>query len=48
MKPRVSNQHLIKIENKYLNFKTKEINHVMIEYLDLLPVTLKNLKEHQD
>jgi hypothetical protein len=48
MKPKVFNQLLKKIENKYLKFKTKEINHATIEYLDLPPVILKNSKELQD
>jgi hypothetical protein len=45
---RVCNLHRIKIESKYLKYKTKEINLVMIEYLDLPQATLKNSKEHQD
>ena len=44
---RVYNLLPIKIENKYLKYKIKEINHVMIEFLDLLPATLKNSKELQ-
>lgn len=47
MRQRVYNLLLIKIKSKFKKYKTKEINLVMTEFLDLLQATQKNLKEHQ-